>query len=64
MADQSWCALADLVCGTVTPGGYVQPGVDDAEREALRAEGLDPDNAAHVAAVDLVRWELSPARYT
>ena len=34
-------------------------GVDDDERQALRAEGLDPDNPGVIAAIDLVRWELS-----
>jgi hypothetical protein len=33
--------------------------VDDDERQALQAEGLDPDDAAVAAAIDLVRWELS-----
>jgi hypothetical protein len=33
--------------------------MDDDEREALRAEGLDPDDPAVVAAIDMVRWELS-----
>jgi hypothetical protein len=33
--------------------------MDDEERRALLAEGLDPDNPAHLAAVDLVAWELS-----
>jgi hypothetical protein len=33
--------------------------VDDEERQALRAEGLDPDDPAVVAAMDVVRWELS-----
>jgi hypothetical protein len=33
--------------------------MDDDEREAVRAEGLDPDDPAVVAALDLVRWELS-----
>jgi hypothetical protein len=28
------------------------------EREAIRAEGLDPDDPAVRAALDLVRWEL------
>ena len=28
------------------------------ERAAIRAEGLDPDAPAVVAALDLVRWEL------
>ena len=27
--------------------------------QALRAEGLDPDDSADVAAIDTVRWELS-----
>ena len=27
--------------------------------QALRAEGLDPDHPAVMAAIDLVRWELS-----
>jgi hypothetical protein len=33
--------------------------VDDEEAQALRAEGLDPDDPAVVAAIDMVRWELS-----
>jgi hypothetical protein len=33
-------------------------GWDD-KRQALRAEGLDPDDPAVIAAIDLVRWELS-----
>lgn len=32
--------------------------MDDDEREAIRAEGSDPDDPAVVAAIDLVRWEL------
>jgi hypothetical protein len=28
------------------------------ESEAIRAEGLDPDDPAVRAALDLVRWEL------
>ncbi|SER81977.1 hypothetical protein SAMN04488583_6385 [Mycobacterium sp. 88mf] len=31
--------------------------MDDDEREAIRAEGSDPDDPAVVAAIDLVRWE-------
>ena len=27
--------------------------------QALRAEGFDPDDPAVVAAIDMVRWELS-----
>jgi hypothetical protein len=33
--------------------------VDDEERQALQAEGLDPDDPAVIAAIDVVRWELS-----
>jgi hypothetical protein len=32
--------------------------VDDDERAALRALGLDPDDPAVLAALDLVCWEL------
>jgi hypothetical protein len=28
-------------------------------KRAVRAEGLDPDDPAVIAAIDLVRWELS-----
>ena len=45
--------------GTVTTGRTSNTGADDDEREALRAEGLDPDDPAVIAAIDLVRWELS-----
>jgi hypothetical protein len=31
--------------------------IDD-EREAVRAEGLDPDDPDVRAALDMVRWEL------
>ena len=33
--------------------------MDDEHAQALRAEGLDPDNPDVGAAIDLVRWELS-----
>jgi hypothetical protein len=33
--------------------------MDDIERAAIRAEGLDPDDPAVVTAIDLVRWQLS-----
>jgi hypothetical protein len=33
--------------------------MDDDERQAVRAAGLDPDAPAVVAAIDMVRWELS-----
>jgi hypothetical protein len=35
--------------------------VDAEEAEAVRAEGLDPNDPAVIAAIDLVRWELSLA---
>jgi len=37
----------------------VQDGMDDEHGQALRAEGLDPDDSDVRAAIDLVRWELS-----
>lgn len=46
--------------GTVRP--RIQRGVDAEETQAVRAEGLDPDDPAVVAALDLVRWELSLSR--
>jgi hypothetical protein len=42
--------------GTASPS---KDGMDDEEAQALRAEGFDPDDPAVVAAIDLVRWELS-----
>jgi hypothetical protein len=33
--------------------------MDDEHAQALRAEGLDPDDPDVRAAIDLVRWELS-----
>ncbi|QZH61410.1 hypothetical protein K1X22_06610 [Mycolicibacterium farcinogenes] len=33
--------------------------MDDDERRALIAEGLDPDDPAVTEAVNMVRWELS-----
>ena len=35
--------------------------MDDDERQALRDEGLNPDDPAVIAAIDVVRWELSLA---
>ena len=35
--------------------------MDDKEREAIRAEGLDPNNSAAVAALELVGLELGRA---
>ncbi len=37
----------------------VQTGMEEVEREAIRAEGLGPDDPAVVTAIDLVRLELS-----
>ena len=37
----------------------VQDDMDDEHGQALRAEGLDPDDPDVRAAIDLVRWELS-----
>ena len=37
----------------------VQDGMDDEDAQALRAEGLDPDDPDVRPAIDLVRWELS-----
>ena len=45
--------------GAVTTGRTSNTVVDQDERQALQAEGLDPDDPAVVAAIDLVRWELS-----
>lgn len=36
--------------------------MDDKEQDAIRAEGLDPDDPAVRAAIDLVRWELEILR--
>jgi hypothetical protein len=47
--------------GTVRPP-HIQRGVDAEETQAVRAEGLDPDDPAVIAALDLVRWELSLSR--
>ena len=33
--------------------------LDAEECQALQAEGLDADDPAVIAAIDLVRWELS-----
>jgi hypothetical protein len=37
--------------------------MDDDEREAIRFEGLAPDDPAVLAALDLVRWELELLGY-
>jgi hypothetical protein len=34
---------------------HVQAGVDDDDRQALLDEGLNPDDPAVIAAIDLVR---------
>ncbi len=55
-----------VLVSTVTQTGrnrqamsHVQQGVDGEEAQAVRAEGLDPDDPAVIAAIDLVRWEPS-----
>jgi hypothetical protein len=35
--------------------GLVQPEMDEIEREAIQAEGLDPDDPAVVTEIELVR---------
>ena len=40
-------------------GRTSQKGEDDEDAQALRDEGLDPQDPAIIAAIDLVRWELS-----
>jgi hypothetical protein len=45
--------------GTAQPAGTSNTVVDDDERQALRDEGLYRDDPAVIAAIDLVRWELS-----
>ncbi|WP_210687327.1 hypothetical protein [Mycolicibacterium sp. GESEQ-9] len=37
----------------------VQLGMDAQQRQALVDQGCDPDDPAMIAAIDLVRWELS-----
>jgi len=37
--------------------------MDDEERNAIRAEGLDPDDPAALTALDFVRWELQLLHY-
>jgi hypothetical protein len=32
--------------------------LDDIEREAIRAEGLDPDDPEIIAAIDRICWEF------
>jgi hypothetical protein len=39
--------------GTATTSFHVQNGVDDDERQALEAEGLDADDPAVIKAIDL-----------
>jgi len=38
---------------------HVHIGVDHDERQALQAEGLDPDDPAVIAAIHLVRCEVA-----
>jgi hypothetical protein len=55
--DKSRNAL--VKAGTARARRASKHGVDDDERQALRGEGLNPDDPAVIAAIDLVRWELS-----
>lgn len=50
---------ACLLTGTAPAPATSNTGVDEIEREALRAEGLDPDDPAVLAALNRVRRELS-----
>jgi hypothetical protein len=45
--------------GTLRQGGASRTCMDDEDAQALLDEGLDPNDPAVVAAIDLVRWELS-----
>jgi hypothetical protein len=42
-----------------TTGARAQDAVDVEDAQGPRAEGFDPDEPAVVAAIDMVRWELS-----
>jgi hypothetical protein len=44
--------------GGISADRGVWPVIDDIQREAIRAEGLDPNNPAAVAALELVGLEL------
>jgi hypothetical protein len=58
MAQADFWASCSREIRTSTPI-FAVFGVDDEGAQALRAEGLDPDDPAVVAAIDMVRWELS-----
>lgn len=45
--------------GTDGDGRASKTGMDEIERAAVRAEGLDPDDPVVVTAIDFVRWRLS-----
>ncbi|GFG83175.1 hypothetical protein MPRG_64510 [Mycobacterium paragordonae] len=47
------------MAGTGSAGWASKRGMDAEEREAFVNDGLDPDDTSVVAAIDLVRWELS-----
>lgn len=54
------CAGSDREAGNCDVVRCDQHGMDDEERQALRAEGArNPDDLVVVAAIDMVRWELS-----
>jgi len=47
------------ITGTSATGRASNTGADHEEAQALQAEGLDPDDPAVVAAIDMVRRKLS-----
>jgi hypothetical protein len=47
--------------GGISADRHVWRVIDDIQREAIRAEGLDPHNPAAVAALELVGPELGRA---
>jgi hypothetical protein len=53
-----FATVGRIAGGTARTGRASKHGVDDDERQALQAEGLDPNDPAVIAAIDLVRWEL------
>jgi len=48
--------------GTACLSAASKPHMEREECEAIRAEGLDADDPAVAAALDLVRWELELLR--
>ena len=56
-SDARDAVIVDKPGSVASPAGGVGGDMDD-EREVSRAEGLDPEEPAVRAALDLVRWEL------